>query len=146
MGQCRKSIERKMLEKNGHDVHTVIIERIDRLARDLMIQETILDDFKKSGISIISVTDGDLLEDNPTRKLVRQVLGAIAEYDKEMTVQKLRVARNRKKASTGKKCEGRKSYHELNPELINFNLRKFFLEKLNYQEIIKVGSNYLAIP
>ncbi len=54
---------------------------------------------------------------DPTRKLVRQVLGAIAEYDKEMTVQKLRAARNRKKALTGK-CEGRKSYHESNPELI----------------------------
>ena len=105
------------LEQNGHGIHTVIIERIDRLARDLMIQETILDDMKRSGVEIMSVTDGDLLEDDPTRKLVRQVLGAIAEYDKEMTVQKLRVARNRKRAIHGK-CEGRKSYHESHPELI----------------------------
>ena len=71
----------------------------------------------KNDVSIISVTDGDLLENDPTRKLVRQVLGAIAEYDKVMTVQKLRAARNRKKALTGK-CEGRKSYHESNPALI----------------------------
>jgi len=105
------------LIQNGRGIHTVIIERIDRLARDLMVQETILDDMNKNGVSIISVTDGDLLENDPTRKLVRQVLGAIAEYDKEMTVQKLRGARNRKKALTGK-CEGRKSYHESNPELI----------------------------
>ncbi len=105
------------LEQNGHGIHTVVIERIDRLARDLMIQETILDDFKKNGVSVLSATDGDLLEDSPTRTLVRQVLGAIAEYDKEMTVQKLRVARNRKKAETGK-CEGRKSYSELNPGLV----------------------------
>lgn len=105
------------LEQNGHGIHTVIIERIDRLARDLMIQETILDDMQKKSIEIVSVTDGDLLEDDPTRKLVRQVLGAIAEYDKEMTVQKLRAARNRKRAVNGK-CEGRKSYHEADPELI----------------------------
>ena len=105
------------LIQNGRGIHTVIIERIDRLARDLMVQETILDDMNKNGVSIISVTDGDLLENDPTRKLVRQVLGAIAEYDKEMTVQKLRAARNRKKALTGK-CEGRKSYQEINPELI----------------------------
>ena len=72
---------------------------------------------KRGGVEIVSVTDGDLLEDDPTRKLVRQVLGAIAEYDKEMTVQKLRAARNRKRAASGK-CEGRKSYHERNPELI----------------------------
>jgi len=105
------------LALNGHGIATVIIEKIDRLARDLMVQETILDDMNKNNVSIISVTDGDLLENDPTRKLVRQVLGAIAEYDKEMTVQKLRAARNRKKALTGK-CEGRKSYYESNPELI----------------------------
>lgn len=82
-----------------------------------MVQETILDDMNKNGVSIIFVHDGDLLEEDPTRKLARQVLGAIAEYDKKRTVQKLRAARDRKKALTGK-CEGRKSYHELNPELI----------------------------
>ena len=105
------------LEENGHGIKTVIIERVDRLARDLMIQESILHDMGKHGVSIYSATDGDLLEDDPTRKLVRQVLGAIAEYDKTMTVLKLRAARDRKRKSVGK-CEGRKSYAESNPELI----------------------------
>lgn len=105
------------LEENGQDIHTVIIERIDRLARDLMIQENILFDLKKHGVDIFSATDGDLLEDDPTRKLVRQVLGAIAEYDKTMLVLKLKVARDRKKKLTGK-CEGRKSYTESDPALI----------------------------
>lgn len=105
------------LEENGHGIHTVIIERIDRLARDLMIQENILHDMNRHGVSILSATDGDLLEDDPTRKLVRQVLGAIAEYDKTMLVLKLKAARDRKKAKAGK-CEGRKSYHETNPDLL----------------------------
>lgn len=105
------------LEENGRGIKTVIIERIDRLARDLMIQENILHDMNKHGVSVLSATDGDLLEDDPTRKLVRQVLGAIAEYDKTMLVLKLKAARDRKKAKAGK-CEGRKSYHETNPELL----------------------------
>jgi DNA invertase Pin-like site-specific DNA recombinase len=42
---------------------------------------------------------------------VRQVLGAIAEFDKAMTVAKLRGARERKRA-TGAKVEGRKSIAE----------------------------------
>ena len=105
------------LEENGQGIKTVIIERIDRLARDLMIQENSLHDMGKDGVAVLSVTDGDLLEDDPTRKLVRQVLGAIAEYDKTMLVLKLKAARDRKKAKTGK-CEGRKSYQETNPELI----------------------------
>ena len=44
-----------------------------------------------------------------TRTLMRQVIGAIAEYEKSMIVLKLRGARNRKRAKTGR-CEGRKPY------------------------------------
>lgn len=106
------------LEQNGLGIHTVIIERVDRLARDLMVQETIIDDLKKSGVSILSAADGDLLQDDPTRKLVRQVLGAISEYDKTMTVLKLRAARARKRKLTGK-CEGRKGYADAHPDTIS---------------------------
>jgi len=82
-----------------------------------MVQENLLHDLKKYGVSVLSATDGDLLKDDPTRKLVRQVLGAIAEYDKTMLVLKLKASRDRTRTKTGK-CEGRKSYHESNPELI----------------------------
>lgn len=99
------------IEQNGHDAKTVIIERVDRLARDLMVQEAILQDFAKSGIEIVSVHDGDLLSDDPTRTLIRQVLGAVAQYDKAMTVLKLKVARDRKRIREGK-CEGRKGYKD----------------------------------
>jgi DNA invertase Pin-like site-specific DNA recombinase len=95
------------LEENGHGVKTVIVERLDRLARDLMVQEAIIADFQKKGFSLISATEGsDLLSSDPTRKLVRQVLGAIAEYDKTMTVAKLRAARDRIRLRSGH-CEGR---------------------------------------
>ena len=106
------------LQQNGHGIKTVIVEKIDRIARDLMIQETIIQDFKENGISLVSAMEGaDLLDNDPTRKLVRQILGAISEYEKAMLVQKLRVARQRKKVKTGK-CEGRKSYHEVAPSTV----------------------------
>jgi DNA invertase Pin-like site-specific DNA recombinase len=108
------------LEQNGHGVKTVIVEKLDRVARDLMIQETILQDFRENGVNLISAVEGaDLLDNDPTRKLVRQILGAIAEYEKTMLVQKLRVARQRKKAKVGK-CEGRKSYREIAPETVAY--------------------------
>jgi DNA invertase Pin-like site-specific DNA recombinase len=104
------------LEQNGHGIQTVIIEKMDRLARDLMIQEIIVADFKKKGFELISVHEGeDLLTEDPTRKLIRQVMGAIAEYDKTMTVLKLRVARERKRLREGK-CEGRKGYSDFRSE------------------------------
>ena len=100
------------LEQNGHGVKTVIVERLDRLARDLMVQEAVIQDFQRHGFDLISATEGpDLLSGDPTRKLIRQVFGAVAEYDKSMLVLKLRAARERVKAKTGK-GDGRKGYYE----------------------------------
>jgi len=93
------------------DVRVVMIEKLDRLARDLMVQETIIGDLRRRGIELISVAEPDLCSDDPSRKLVRQIFGAIAEYDKAMIVLKLRGARQRIKARTGR-CEGMKAFGE----------------------------------
>ncbi|MGA3261977.1 MAG: recombinase family protein, partial [Bryobacteraceae bacterium] len=95
------------LHANGTTL--VLIEKLDRLARDLMVQETIIGDLRKGGFDLVSVTEPDLLQDDPTRKLMRQFMGAIAEYEKSMIVMKLRGARMGVRAKTGS-CEGRKPY------------------------------------
>lgn len=97
------------------DVRVVLIEKLDRLARDLMVQETIIGDLRKRGIELVSVAEPDLCSDDPSRKLVRQIFGAIAEYEKAMIVLKLRGARQRIKARTGR-CEGMKAYGESRDE------------------------------
>ena len=82
-------------------VRLVLVEKLDRLARDLMIQETIIGDMRKRGLGLVSVHEPDLLQDDPTRTLLRQMMGAIAQYEKTMLVLKLRGARNRIKAAGG---------------------------------------------
>ena len=57
------------------------------------------------------------MEDTPTAVLVRQVLGAIAQFEKASLVAKLKASRDRKRKAVGK-CEGRKSWAELNPDLV----------------------------
>ena len=47
------------LHSNG--VRTVVIERLDRLARDLMVQETIIADLRKHGFELVSVAEPDLM-------------------------------------------------------------------------------------
>jgi hypothetical protein len=49
---------------------------------------------------------------------VRQVLGAIAEFDKAMTVAKLKGARDRKSAEAGRRIEGRKGFAVTHPEAV----------------------------
>jgi DNA invertase Pin-like site-specific DNA recombinase len=97
------------LAADGTRPKLVLIEKLDRLARDLMIQETIIGDLKKRGFELLSAMEPDLLQNDPTRILMRQVFGAIAQYEKAMIVAKLRGARQRIKAKTGR-CEGRKPF------------------------------------
>jgi DNA invertase Pin-like site-specific DNA recombinase len=98
----------EMMERlNG--VRTVVIERLDRLARDLMVQEHILKDLAARGVLLVSTEEPDLASTDPTRVFFRQVMGAMAQYDKSMIVLKLRGARRRAKAAKGR-CEGRKPF------------------------------------
>jgi DNA invertase Pin-like site-specific DNA recombinase len=55
--------------------------------------------------------------DDPTRKMMRQIAGAFAEYEKARLVSKLRHARDRVRQEKGK-CEGRKPHGELRPEAV----------------------------
>jgi DNA invertase Pin-like site-specific DNA recombinase len=107
----------KRIESNG--VRTIIVETASRFARDLMVQEVGYAMLKERGIELIAAdSPQSFIDDMPTARLVRQVLGAIAEFDKAMTVAKLRGARERKRRDTGRKVEGRKSHAELWPEVV----------------------------
>ena len=100
----------------GNGVRCIIVESPDRFARDLTVQLTGHDFLKSLGVSLIPATAPDFFtEDTPTAVLVRQVLGAIAQFEKTSLVAKLKAARDRKIAETGK-CGGRKSYAEARPE------------------------------
>jgi DNA invertase Pin-like site-specific DNA recombinase len=105
----RPAFVEMMTALHSDGVRLVLVEKLDRLARDLMVQESILEDFKRGGFSLLSVTEPDLCIDDPTRKLMRQMLGAFAEYEKSMIVLKLRTARQMVKAREGR-CEGRKPF------------------------------------
>ena len=97
---------------------TILVESPDRFARDLAVQLAGHDMLKGMGIALIPATAPDFFtEDTPTAVLVRQVLGAIAQFEKASTVAKLAAARKRKRQTTGK-CEGRKSHAELRPEVV----------------------------
>jgi DNA invertase Pin-like site-specific DNA recombinase len=82
---------------------TIIIEQPDRFARDLAIQLAGHDLLKKMGIVLISASSPmHFIEETPTAVLVRQVLGAIAQFEKANIVAKLASARKRMKAATGR--------------------------------------------
>ena len=64
-------------------VKLVLVEKLDRLARDLMVQESILHDISRKGFQLVSVAEPDLCSDDPSRKLMRQIMGAFSECRKD---------------------------------------------------------------
>src|SRR4051794_8168807 len=97
------------VESNG--VKVVIVERADRLARDLMVNEVIVNQLTQAGARVLTADGADLTtaDGDPTQTLIRQVLAAVAQFDKSVTVLKLRAARERKRRREGR-CEGRKPF------------------------------------
>lgn len=83
----------------------MVVYRLDRLARDLVVQETLLSEVRRIGGEVLStaLSEADYLRDDPddpTRKLIRQILGAVNEYDRAMIGVRLRAGR-RLKAENG---------------------------------------------
>jgi DNA invertase Pin-like site-specific DNA recombinase len=78
----------------------LVLEKADRLGRDLIVSEMAVRAFALAGVSIVTADTGQSLTDadsDPSRKLIRQVLNAVAEYERSALVAKLRAARERKR-------------------------------------------------
>ena len=100
-------------------VRTIIVENASRFARDLIVQETGHALLKAQGFALIAADDPDAFTaDTPTARMVRQILGAVSEFEKANLVAKLRGARDRASAAAGRRIEGRKGYAETNPKLV----------------------------
>ena len=95
----------KLAEKEGHDQNIVVVS-LSRIGRELRIQERVIHDMKNMGINLLSVTEPDLGSSQMERVLLRQIVGAVAEYDKKQIVAKLHSGRKHK-ASKGEYAGGR---------------------------------------
>jgi len=108
-----------MLERiASNGVRVVIVETASRFARDLIVQETGFRFLHGLGVTLIAADSPDsFVDDTPTAVLIRQVLGAVSQFEKAALVAKLKGARQRKQRETGK-CGGRKSYVERNAAMV----------------------------
>jgi len=135
--ELRPALQKMMLALLSNGVRTVVIERMDRIARDVVTQENIVRAIQKQGFTLISTMEPDLCSDDPGRVAMRQMLGVFAEYDRKTIVLKLRAARRRKRIQTGR-CEGRKQYGERDSEpAIIARIRDMHAAGSNYEQIAK---------
>lgn len=97
----RLALARALDYLGEHPGTILIIPKLDRLARDLMVQESILADAWKAGAEVLSCSETERTycrpdsPDDPARTLIRQVLGAVAAYERSMI--RLRMTRGRRR-------------------------------------------------
>jgi len=95
----------RALERCGELGATLlVVEKADRLGRDLIVSEMAVRAFADVGVSIVTADTGENITEagnDPSRKLIRQVLNAVAEYERSALVAKLRAARERKRRNGG---------------------------------------------
>lgn len=95
----------------GNGVRTIIVESLDRLARDIVVQTGLLGELRKRGVALIAANTGEEVTatDDPMREALIQIQGVFAQLDKKLLVRKLRLAREAKRKATGH-CEGTKPF------------------------------------
>lgn len=97
----------------ANGVRVIIVESLDRLARDLIVQTVLLAKLKTNGVTLIAASTGDDvtadLHEDPMREAMVQIQGVFAQLDKKLLVRKLWKAREAKRKDAGR-CEGRKPF------------------------------------
>lgn len=100
--------------EDAGDIAGFVVERMDRLARDLIVSETLLAECRKRNVRVFCADREEARDvaaecNDPAQKFARQLFAAVAELEKSMQVLKLRVSRERIRAQ-GKRCEGAKPF------------------------------------
>lgn len=138
----RPVFETMLADILDNGVRIIIVECLDRLARDLSVQLQIIALLANKKITLINAMTGQdaTSPSDAMSKAMIQVQGVFAELDKNLLVRKLRKGREAKKQETGR-CEGRKPYGE-RPGEVEIIAR---IQKLRRKVKGKKRNSYAAI-
>jgi DNA invertase Pin-like site-specific DNA recombinase len=107
----RKALTEAMAMVENGEADAIMVSRLDRLARDLILQEVYIREIAARGGVLLSssASEDEVLQDDtadPGRKMVRQIMGAVAEYDRAMVVMRLATGRATKRRQGTQQIEG----------------------------------------
>jgi len=85
----RPELNRLMVEANQRKFDTVVVWRFDRFARSVSHLLRALETFKSQGIEFISYSE-QMDTSTPTGKMIFTVLGAVAELERSLIIERVR--------------------------------------------------------
>ena len=102
-----------------NNIKHILVQDASRFSRDLIGQITGYEMLKSRGLTLIATdSPSTFVEDTPTATMIRNILGAVNQYQKDNLVAILQGARERKRQKTGKKVGGRQNYKEFAPKTV----------------------------
>ena len=115
----RKGLPELLTYLEDHsDIDCVLIHKLDRLARDLYIQEYFIKKLEKLKVNLYSIQEPDLGSDDPIRKAFRQFMGVVSELEKNFITMRL---------STGRRGKAKKGDHASSIAPLGYELHRKIL-------------------
>jgi DNA invertase Pin-like site-specific DNA recombinase len=96
------------------DFDLVAVWKLDRLGRSLQHLLRLISDLSRWGVGFASLRDSGIDTTTPTGRLMLQILGALAEYEKELIRERV-IAGVRRAQAQGKHCGRPKVDLEIRP-------------------------------
>ena len=83
---ARVGLASALARLEGGEAECLVVYRLDRLARDFVLQELLVNRLRDRGTRILSVMEPDIdtVTNDPTKVLIRQIIGAIAQYERAL--------------------------------------------------------------
>ena len=147
--ELRLGLADALEELKNREADGLVVYRLDRLARDLVAQEHLLADMHRMGAEVFSTSNAEASyltddPDDPSRKLIRQIIGAVNEYERSIIALRLRSGR-RRKADNGGYAYGAPmfGYRAEGRELVPVPAEQAALTRM--REVRAEGATYEAI-
>jgi len=117
----RLGLATALVRLEAGDANCLVVYRLDRLARNYVLQELLVARLREGGTPVRSVTEPDIDTDtdDPTKILLRQILGSIGQYERALIRGRM-LAGKMVKAAKGGYVGGQPRYGRLaeNRELV----------------------------
>jgi len=132
--------------EDNKGIETLIVFKLDRLARDLYLQEHLIRKFEELNLKLISINEPDLDGKDPLRKAFRQFMGIVSELEKAFITMRLtsgRISKARKGGYAGGTTalgyNAKNRELEINQEEAEIVKRIFYLKRYQRLSLGKIA-------
>ncbi|MDF2956283.1 MAG: Site-specific DNA recombinase SpoIVCA/DNA invertase PinE [Candidatus Alkanophagales archaeon MCA70_species_2] len=91
----RKALQKLLKDCRSGEIDTVVVFKLDRLSRSLRDLILLMDELKRCGVDFVSVTER-IDTTTAAGKLMFHIIGAFAEFEREMTIERTKLAMDKK--------------------------------------------------